>query len=171
MSTQDNKKFVIEWMRALVVGDIDTLKNCYADDCRFLVAGDMPYCGWMDRAGFFGQTAILQLDGPITMEIGDITAEGDKVWFEAQSSARLKSGEDYENTYVFFVRLREGKIIEYKEFVDTYYVNRLIDSPLTRGTPQPRYRIFDTPTVTFSGAAVGEVLRESAADEHNQNLD
>lgn len=163
MTADESRAFVIEWMRALVAGDIETVKNCYADDCRFLVAGDMPYCGWMDMAGFFGQTAILQLDGPITMEIGDITAEGDKVWFEAQSSARLKSGENYENTYVFFVRLRAGKIVEYKEFVDTYYVNRLIDSPLTRGTPQPRYRIFDMPTITLSGAALGEKLRDEGS--------
>lgn len=160
MTAFDNKSIVIDWMRALVAGDIDTVKSYYADDCRFLVAGDMPYCGWMDLDGFFGQTSLLPLDGPITMEIGDITAEGDKVWFEAQSFARLKDGQSYENAYVFFVRLRAGKIVEYKEFVDTYYVHRVIDSPLTRGTPQPRYRIFETPSHTFSGAAVGEVLRD-----------
>jgi uncharacterized protein len=160
MSAERNKAIVIDWMTANVVGDIDKAKSFYADDCRFLVAGDMPYCGWTDINGFFSQTTILPLDGPITMEIGDITAEGDKVWFEAQSFARLKDGQKYDNAYVFFVRLRDGKIVEYKEFVDTYYVNRLIDSPHTRGTPQPRYRIFETPTVTMTGAALGESLRD-----------
>jgi hypothetical protein len=35
----------------------------------------------------------------------------------------------------------------------------MIDSPHTRGAPQPRYRIFAIPTVTISGGALGETLR------------
>jgi hypothetical protein len=57
------------------------------------------------------------------------------------------------------MRIRNGKIVEYKEFTDTYYVHRVIDSPHTRGAPQPRYRIFDTPSRTFSGGSIGEALR------------
>jgi ketosteroid isomerase-like protein len=159
MGSERNKAIVIDWMNANVTGDLEKAKSFYADDCRFLVAGDMPYCGWMDIDGFLGQMTILPLDGPLIFEVGDMTAEGDKVWFEAQSFGKLKDGQKYDNAYVFFVRLRDGKIVEYKEFIDTYYVNRLIDSPHTRGAPKPRYRIFETPTVTLSGDALGETLR------------
>lgn len=159
MTADHNKAIVVDWMTANVTGDLEKAKRFYADDCRFLVAGDMPYCGWMDLEGFLSQMTILPLDGPITLEIGDITAEDDKVWLEAQSFGTLKDGQKYDNSYVFFVRLRDGKIVEYKEFIDTYYVNRVIDSPHTRGAPQPRYRIFATPTVTISGGALGETLR------------
>lgn len=161
---EDNKALVLEWMEALVTGDIPRARSFYADDCRFLVAGDMPYCGWMDLAGFMNQTKILKLRGPHALEIGDITAEGDKVWFEAQSFGLLATGEKYENSYVFFVRLRQGKIIEYKEFIDTYYVHRVIDSPQTRGEPVARYRIFDTPTATFTGGGPGAALRNLPKD-------
>ena len=159
MSAEQNKALVLDWMGALVAGDVAKARGFYAEDCRFLVAGDMPYCGWMDLQGFFGQTKILQLQGSHILEIGDMTAEGDRVWFEAQSFGKLKSGGNYENAYVFFVRLREGKIIEYKEFIDTYYVHRVIDSPHTRGEPRPRYRIFDTPTAVLSGDGPGKTVR------------
>ena len=171
MSSDENKAAVVEWMRANVAGEIDKAVGFYAPDCRFLVAGDMPYCGWMDLQGFLNQTTILTLDGPLSFEIGDITAEGDRVWFEAQASGKLAGGADYENFYVFFVRFKDGKIIEYKEFIDTYYVNRVINSPYTRGAPKPRYRIFDIPTIKLSGDPLGEALRSEgvsyAGPEHS----
>ena len=166
MSIEENKALVLDWMEALSTGNVVKAKSFYADDCRFLVAGDMPYCGWMDLDGFLSQTKILQLSGPMTLEIGDVTAEGDKVWFEAQSFGMLKTGVRYENAYVFFVRLRAGKIVEYKEFIDTLYVNRVIDAPQVRGTPIPRYRIFDKPTaVIVSSRGLGDTLRSAAAPQ------
>jgi hypothetical protein len=94
----------------------------------------------------------------------DITTEGERVWFEAQSFAKLKDGHEYQNAYVFFMRIRNLKIIEYKEFADTYYVHRVIDSPQTRGAPKARYRIFDTPSRVFRGNSLGEALRDPASD-------
>jgi uncharacterized protein len=157
---KDNKDIVMDWLEATLRGDADKVRELHARDCRFLVAGDMPYCGWMDRESFFKQTTILPLDGPITFEIGDITTEGERVWFEAQSFATLKDGQAYQNAYVFFMRIRYSKIIEYKEFADTYYIHRVIASPYTRGAPQPRYRIFDTPSHIFRGNSLGEALRD-----------
>jgi hypothetical protein len=75
----------------------------------------------------------------------------------------LKTGVPYENAYVFFVRLRDGKIVEYKEFIDTLYVNRVIDSPQTRGAAIARYRIFDTPTAVLGGEGPGRTMRADPA--------
>jgi uncharacterized protein len=156
---QDNKQIVMDWLEATLRGDAAKVQNLHAESCRFLVAGDMPYCGWMDRDAFFKQTMILPLGGPIKMEIGDVSAEGDRVWFEAQSFATLRDGSAYQNCYVFFMRIRNGKIIEYKEFADTLYVYRTIDAPETRGMPRPRYRIFDQASAVFEGKSMGEALR------------
>ena len=59
------------WVEAAVAGDAVALRALFARDCRIFVAGDMPFCGWMDVDAFFAQTAILPLDGPITFEIGE----------------------------------------------------------------------------------------------------
>ena len=47
---------------------------------------------------------------PIAFTIDAITAEGDRVVAEARSTATLINGEAYANTYVFPMRIREGRI-------------------------------------------------------------
>ena len=37
----------------------------------------------------------------------------------ASSKGTLKNGDGYTNDYVFFIRVRDGKIIEYREYFDT----------------------------------------------------
>lgn len=153
------KDMVVDWITAMVQGDVATFQSYFAEDCRFLVAGDMPFCGWMDSKGFFSQATILPLAAPITLEIASMTIEEGRVWFEAQSRSTLKGGKPYNNYYVFFVRFDGDKIVEYKEFADTYYVYRTIDAPQTRGEPQLRYPIFDTPGLTVSGSGTGESIK------------
>lgn len=48
---------------------------------------------------------------PIAFTIDAITAEGDRVVAEARSRAVLINGELYENTYVFPMQVRDGRIV------------------------------------------------------------
>jgi len=47
---------------------------------------------------------------PIQFVVDAITAEEDRVLVEAHSTATLISGEPYSNTYVFSIRIRDGRI-------------------------------------------------------------
>lgn len=47
---------------------------------------------------------------PIKFTINALTAEDDRVAIEATSQATLISGEPYSNTYVFILRVRDGRI-------------------------------------------------------------
>jgi ketosteroid isomerase-like protein len=47
---------------------------------------------------------------PIRFTIDAITAEDDRVVAEARSTTTLINGEPYENTYVFSLRIRDGRI-------------------------------------------------------------
>ena len=47
---------------------------------------------------------------PIRFTVDAITAEADRVLIEARSTTTLVNGEPYENTYVFSLRIRDGKI-------------------------------------------------------------
>jgi ketosteroid isomerase-like protein len=132
------KAIAWRWVEAAVGGDAETLRALFAPDCRLFVAGDMPFSGWMDVDAFFAQTTVLPLDGPISFDVGDMVAEGDRVWFEAQSEAKLQGGADYRNYYIFQLRIADEQIVEYKEFADTLHIWRCIDDPRTRGTPIPR---------------------------------
>jgi len=58
----------------------------------------------------------------ITLTIGDMIAEGDRVALEATSSAQLADGRPYGNQYSFHVLLRDGLIAEMDEYCCTYSV-------------------------------------------------
>lgn len=154
------KTIAWRWVEAAVAGDAAALRSLFAPDCRILVAGDMPFSGWMDVDGFFAQTSILRLDGPITFEIGEMVAEGDRVWFEAQSSARLANGNDYRNIYIFQLQVLDGRIVEYKEFADTLHIWRVIDDPQVRGPAIPRQPLL----TAVHRRLVGNAVSGSAAD-------
>ncbi len=150
------KALAWRWVAAAVAGEADTLRSLFAPDCRIFVAGDMPFCGWMDVDGFFRQTTVLPLDGPITFEVGEMVAEGDRVWFEAQSQARLTNGADYSNIYLFQLRVADGLIVEYKEFGDTLHIWRTIDAPQTRGPAIQRQPLLARVERRFVGDSIGE---------------
>ena len=155
-----NKDVVLRWFQALVGGDADTAVSLLADDFRYFLAGTMPVSGWWDREGFFATVRLMAeaLAGPITMRIGDVTAEEDRVWFEAESEAILTNGVCYANTYVIGVRVREGKIAEMKEFSDSLHVFESIDAPGTRGPRTPRRSPLTSVTASVRGSTAGAHL-------------
>jgi ketosteroid isomerase-like protein len=160
MTIEDNKELVLSWFEALVEGNPALAVGLLHDDFRYFLPGTLPASGWWDRDGFLGSAQMFagQLAGPITMRIGAITAEDDRVWFEAESDAPLADGSRYTNTYVMAIRVRDGKIAELKEFSDTLHVYEAIDSPETRGPRKQRESPLHDVTKTIAGASVGSAL-------------
>jgi uncharacterized protein len=140
MDSDDNKALVLSWFEMLVAGDAAAAVGLIADDFEHFLPGTMPASGWHDKAGFLGSADMIggATTGPMTFRIGDVVAEGDRVWFEAENEAALVSGGLYTNTFVMAVRVRDGKIVELKEFADTLHTFQAIDSPATRGEPKDR---------------------------------
>lgn len=156
--SESNKTVALAWFEALVKGDADKALGLTHPDFRYFLPGSMPVSGWTDLEGFLGTTVVLAdvLAGPVAMEIGDVVAEGDRVFIEAQGDAPLKSGERYRNVYVIALRVSDGKIIEFKEFSDTLHVYQVMDHPQVRGPAKPRERHLKRVTATWAGAGVGE---------------
>ena len=154
-----NKELALSWFQALVSGDADTAVSLIADDFRYFLTGTLPASGW-DKKGFFASTQMFSgvLAGPITMRIGDVTAEDDRVWFEAESQAPLVDGGTYANTYVIALRVRDGKIVEMKEFSDSLHVFEAIDAPETRGPRKPRESPLTSVTASVHGLTAGAEL-------------
>ena len=65
-------------------------------------------------------------DKGIKFVIHDLTAEGDRVAVQAESFGDHVSGKHYSNQYHFFVRLRDGLITEFKEYMDTELVTEIL---------------------------------------------
>ena len=156
-----NKELALSWFQALVTGNAEAAIALIADDFRYFLTGTLPASGWWDRDGFLASAQMFSgvLAGPITMRIGDVTAEDDRVWFEAESEAALTDGGTYANTYVIAVRVRDGKIVEMKEFSDSLHVFEKIDAPETRGPRKPRQSPLTTVTAAVHGRTAGAQMR------------
>ncbi|MBC2667682.1 nuclear transport factor 2 family protein [Novosphingobium piscinae] len=69
--------------------------------------------------------------GTLAFTIDAITAEADRVVIEARSTATLRGGAAYANTYVFVLRLRDGRIASVREHFNPAIVLELL-LPLMR---------------------------------------
>jgi len=123
-----NKQFVRDFFAALSRGDARAMHDAYAED---------GYCQTMGStliSGKYNRTQVAQIGGQILgafpngirFEIHHLTAEDDRVAVEAESFGEHISGRQYNNKYHFFVRLRDGKIVEFKEYMDTELVTEII---------------------------------------------
>mgnify|MGYP003794177115 CR=1 FL=1 len=102
-----------------------------------VVAGELPddlltedMTGWITTSGtisrqaYQGAIRILRamLAEPLTFTIDAITAEGDRAVIEARSQGRLIDGQDYANTYIFVLRIRDGRIAAIAEHYNALVV-------------------------------------------------
>jgi ketosteroid isomerase-like protein len=65
------------------------------------------------------------------MVVTGLTAEGDRVAVEAEGKCALPNGKRYDNTYHFLLRIRDGRIVEVREYADTLLVVRTFGSMST----------------------------------------
>jgi uncharacterized protein len=151
------KELALSWFKAIVSGDVKTAGELIAPDFRYFLTGTLPASGWWDLQGFIESAQMFAgvLAGPITMRIGDVTAEDDRVWIEAESEAALASGGTYANTYVIALKVRDGKVAEMKEFSDTLHVFEAIDTPQTRGPRKDRQSPLTTVLTSVEGPTAG----------------
>jgi ketosteroid isomerase-like protein len=148
---QQNKQAVVDMFEVLSRGDFDTARAKFlAPDCRFWHNGDTSGRGWYDIEQFIRQATYVVPDGLFTFDFGRLIAEGDTVVVEAESHCRLKNGKDYNNTYVFLLEFRDGKIVEFLEHTDTLHELQTIDMPGVRGESFPR----ESPLTTVTHSLV-----------------
>ncbi len=151
------KELALNWFTALVRGDAEVAAQLVAPEFRYFLIGNMPASGWQNLQEF-GETAqevVGSLAGPQTFRIGEVTAEDDRVWIEAECEGPLTSGGTYANTFVFAMKVRDGKVVELKEFCDTLHAFEAMDTPRTRGPRKARQSPITTvlATVQSPGAA------------------
>lgn len=117
MSAEQNRKTVLKYMQTN--GETNVLDESRpTDDCKWWVPGGI---GTMDKAAFkaiMAKWESLLPSFPIMTIVGT-AAEGDRVAVEAIGRAKLSDGRVYENTYHFLFQLRDGKICEIKEYMDS----------------------------------------------------
>ena len=86
-------------------------------------------------AGLYDYLSTLLADGRRTVPIRFI-ADGDHVVVEAVGEMRTKAGVPYNNDYCLIYRLRDGKIVEIREYLDSALCERVL-GPFPEKRKQP----------------------------------
>lgn len=130
MNTELNKQVARRFYERFDANDIDGVLNTMAEDSRFWIAGKAgsnSSIGWHTKpemARMF-KAMTSQMPGGLRMTVDSLIAEGDKVALEVHSHGELTNGRVYENEYHALITVRDGKISEVKEYMDTQHVHQV----------------------------------------------
>jgi ketosteroid isomerase-like protein len=137
MSTATNERLVRDYFEALGAGDLERLAGMISRDAKFHFAGgtggEQPlvfdFEGLMsDLRNNLGK--LYDAEYGIQPEILNLLAQDDRVAAEVRIRGRTaKGGAPYNNLYAFFFWIRDGKIVEAHEHLDTVYARERLLAP------------------------------------------
>jgi ketosteroid isomerase-like protein len=122
--SEKSKQVVREYQDAMGRGDRTAIRDILAPDVKIWVAAAPPKYG-----------AILTLEEYFTLvdtlgklrsedtptRVTPMVAEGEHVYMQAETRIPINNGRVYNNHYVFYYRVRDGKIAVIKEYHDTLH--------------------------------------------------
>lgn len=127
---ETNKQVVIDYFARMAAGDPGATE-LLADDVVWWVPQSSSLAG--EHAG---KPAVLAMmasgvdaysrDVPMTIDVQRLVAEGEWVCAQVELRAAARDGTPYRNDYHFAMRVRDGKLAEVREYVDTLYVQRTL---------------------------------------------
>jgi ketosteroid isomerase-like protein len=125
---QRNRKHAEDFFAAMNRGDAKALVDAYAEDGRLVTSGRTLISGTYSKAQVAAAAGSIFEVFPqgIHFTIKSMTAEGDRVAVEAESEGMHVSGKLYTNQYHFLCRFRDGKLVEFKEYMDTERVTDIL---------------------------------------------
>jgi ketosteroid isomerase-like protein len=131
MTHTDPKQVVQRYLDALVAGDLDTVRESFAEDATWTMHGDLPIAGpWNGRDRIVDEflVAVGELfePGSQSFEFPTLIAEGETVALEWRVRARTARGGDYDNAYCGIFIVRDGRIRAVREYLDSGYAERAL---------------------------------------------
>ncbi len=124
-TSQESGRVVRSALEAFNSGDTETFLGHFTDSMRFWMVGSHGFSGAVE-----GKSAFVELVGRvaaglsemITLEIQNFLPAGEWVVVESRGTAKMTSGEAYDNQYCMLWRVKGGKIVEFKEYNDSQMV-------------------------------------------------
>ncbi|WP_168702281.1 nuclear transport factor 2 family protein [Gordonia paraffinivorans] len=120
---QENKALVSEFMEVFSRGDVEAILSFLAPTATWWVGGTIEgISGTKNKEEFGAMLSGLSATtktGAIALKPLAFTAEGERVAVETESYSEMSKGKVYNNLYHFVFIVRDGKIHEVKEYLDT----------------------------------------------------
>lgn len=125
--SKKNKEIAIKFFESLSSGSQDYL-NYYSDDSIIWTAGDNAIGGTRTKEEIvdFAQGVLAAFPSGIVFNITGMTVDDERVAVEVSGTAVHTSGQSYNNKYHFLLIIRDGKIMELKEYMDTQLAAKIL---------------------------------------------
>ena len=131
---ESNKAIARAFVEAM--GRIDTAAclGYMTDDVKFETPGESPISGIKTKAQVAKEFPALQevLPQGIKFSILAVAAEDDRVHMELAGVAKTADGKNYNNRYHYAFVIRDGKISEFRDYLDHDLVIRVLAPTLQR---------------------------------------
>jgi ketosteroid isomerase-like protein len=123
MTAADNKRIVTEVFDGLSRADGRVFFDAMADDIVWIIEGQSRYSRRYESKAAIQNELVPALFANFATDYRNfadaIIAEDDRVVVLARGEVKTVRGEDYNNSYCFVLRMRDGKIAELREYMDT----------------------------------------------------
>jgi uncharacterized protein len=132
MTSTEPASIVVRYIDAVRDGDIDTVRNMFAEDATWEYPGDLPLSRtWRGRdaivSDFLGGVGtLLRPDTPLSLELTNLISAGAQVVAEWTSRAITRSGAAYHNRNIAVFTITGGKIASVREYTDTQHVEHVL---------------------------------------------
>ncbi|MBI2964547.1 MAG: nuclear transport factor 2 family protein [Deltaproteobacteria bacterium] len=121
-----SREIVQRWFDLIAKGDAQAAFALFSDDVTYDLKGTTPvsgvYRGLKQIVEDFFTPWRKQIVGDIALTVDELIGDGDRVVALARGKAKTIHGLPYDNDYVFVFGLRDGKIREVIEYLDTALV-------------------------------------------------
>ena len=122
MSIEENKRIAEGYFNAQRSGNLYEGLALLADDATWSVPGNWEMSGTFTKAQMAKMMESLNMfEGGLNFDHVSVTAEEDRVAVQTVVSGKLKDGREYRNNIFFLFRVKNGKVQEVTEVVDSLY--------------------------------------------------
>lgn len=122
----NNKQIVQQWFDCIARNDAAGAFALFADDVVYHLKGTTPvsgtYRGLKSIVEDFFTPWRQQIDGDLVVTVDELIGEGERVVALGRGKAKTIHGLPYDNDYAFVFRVRDGRIVEVLEYLDTVLV-------------------------------------------------
>jgi uncharacterized protein len=133
MHSPSNKQIMQALFDELALGNGKPFVAALSDDIVWNIMGNTSWSG-----SYAGKETVLgELLAPLFAQFETryknrairMTAEDDIVVVECRGAVNTKSGKAYNNSYCYVCRMRDGRICELTEYLDTQLVSEVLADP------------------------------------------
>jgi ketosteroid isomerase-like protein len=151
VGSQENRALIESWYHALEDMDFQALEDLHAEDVIYNIVGTTPVSGrWVGKEECFAEVINNRLMAALVPEKARfgkkwriMCADDDCVVGLMQGGGPTIDGELYEQTYCEIFTIRDGKIAELHEFLDTVLVERCLNDNRLEKPETPQQRPFE----------------------------